>query len=192
MNLLDIIFLSIALAMDCFAVSIASGFILRTKVWPVIMRMSVLFGLFQAAMPFFGWLGTTYFSQYIEAYDHWVAFAMLAFIGGKMIYESFQPEEEHSFNPRKLSTQLLLAVATSIDALAVGISLAMTGYKTLGDLVEPLVWIGAVSLLFGIVGHLLGIRFGRVVSHRLKPELIGGMILLCIGVKILLSHLYDL
>lgn len=192
MNLLDIIFLSIALAMDCFAVSIASGFILRTKVWPVIMRMSVLFGLFQAAMPFFGWLGTTYFSQYIEAYDHWVAFAMLAFIGGKMIYESFQPEEEHSFNPRKLSTQLLLAVATSIDALAVGISLAMTGYKTLGDLVEPLVWIGIVSLLFGIIGHLLGTRFGRVVSHRLKPELIGGMILLCIGVKILLSHLYDL
>ena len=156
------------------------------------MRMSVLFGLFQAAMPFFGWLGTTYFSQYIEAYDHWVAFAMLAFIGGKMIYESFQPEEEHSFNPRKLSTQLLLAVATSIDALAVGISLAMTGYKTLGDLVEPLVWIGIVSLFFGIIGHLLGTRFGRVVSHRLKPELIGGMILLCIGVKILLSHLYDL
>ena len=192
MNLLDIIFLSIALAMDCFAVSIASGFILRARVWPVILRMSIFFGFFQAAMPFFGWLGTTYFSQYIEAYDHWVAFAMLAFIGGKMIRESFLPEEDHSFNPRKLSTQLLLSVATSIDALAVGISLAMTGYETLGSLVEPLVWIGMVSLLFGIIGHLLGIRFGRAVSRRLKPELIGGVILLAIGVKILLSHLYDL
>lgn len=192
MDLIDIIFLSIALAMDCFAVSIASGFILRVKAWRIILQLSVLFGLFQAAMPFFGWLGTTYFSHYIEAYDHWVAFAMLAFIGGKMIWESFQPEETHSFNPRRLTTQLLLAVATSIDALAVGISLAMTGYDTLSSLIEPLAWIGAVSFFFGLIGHLLGIRFGRVVSRRLKPELIGGVILLIIGFKILLSHLYDL
>lgn len=191
MTLLDIIFLSIALAMDCFAVSIASGFILRAKVWSVILRMSFLFGVFQTAMPFFGWLGSTYFSQYIEAYDHWVAFAMLAFIGTKMIRDAFLPEEQKSFNPRRLRTQLLLSVATSIDALAVGISLALTGYDTLRNLMEPLVWIGVVSLLFGIIGHLLGIRFGRVVSRRLKPELIGGVILLAIGVKILLSHLFD-
>lgn len=192
MTLPDIIFLSIALAMDCFAVSIASGFILQTIVWPVILRMSLLFGLFQAAMPFFGWLATTRFSQSFEAYDHWVAFALLTFIGTKMIRDAFLPEQQKAFNPRRLRTQLLLSLATSIDALAVGISLALTGYDTLHSLLEPLAWIGVVSLFFGIIGHLLGIRFGRVVSRRLKPELIGGVILLAIGVKILLSHLFDL
>ena len=100
MNLFDIWMLSVALAMDCFTVSIASGVIQGRREWPVILRIAFLFGLFQAMMPFFGWLATNYFAHYIEAYDHWVAFGLLAFLGGKMIYESFQPEEQHFFNPR--------------------------------------------------------------------------------------------
>ena len=181
MSLFDILLLSVALAMDCFTISIVSGLILGRKEWATILRLSFLFGLFQAAMPFFGWLATSHFSQYIEAYDHWIAFAMLAFLGGKMIIESFKPEAHQVFNPRRLRTQLLLAVATSIDALAVGISLA-----------EPLFWIGVGSFVFGVVGHLLGLRFGNMVRRRLRPELIGGLILLFIGIKILLVHLYNL
>ena len=192
MSLFDILLLSVALAMDCFTISIVSGIVLGRKEWSVILQLSFLFGLFQAMMPFFGWLATSHFSQYIEAYDHWIAFAMLAFLGGKMIIESFKPEAHQVFNPRRLRTQLLLAVATSIDALAVGISLAMTGYTTILSLAEPLFWIGVGSFVFGVVGHLLGLRFGNMVRRRLRPELIGGLILLFIGIKILLVHLYNL
>lgn len=191
MSLVDILLLSVALAMDCFTVSIVSGMILGRKEWSTILQMSLLFGVFQAAMPFIGWLATSHFSQYIEDYDHWIAFALLAFLGGKMIWESFKPEEHHVFNPRRLRTQLLLSVATSIDALAVGISLAVTGYTTMLSLAEPLWWIGIGSFVFGVAGHLLGLRFGSIVSRRLRPELIGGVILLFIGIKILLVHLFE-
>ena len=190
MNFVEILLLSVALAMDCFTVSIVSGVILQKKEWGVILSMSTLFGVFQALMPLLGWLGTTSFAKYFENYDHWVAFALLSFIGGKMIRESFMPEEQQTFNPRHLHTQLLLAVATSIDALAIGISFAVTGYDTLSQLCLPLVTIGVASLVFGIAGHLLGISFGRSVSQRLKPGLLGGVILVLIGLKVLLSHLF--
>ena len=189
MSLFDIWMLSVALAMDCFTVSIASGVIMGKREWGTILRLAFLFGFFQSMMPFWGWLGTNYFAHYIEAYDHWVAFAMLAFLGGKMIYESFQPEENQFFNPRKLRTQLLLSVATSIDALAVGISFAVTGYTTISLLMEPLVWIGIGSFLFGVFGHLLGLRFGAAVKKLLRPELLGGIILILIGFKILFTHI---
>lgn len=189
MNYADLLLLAVALAMDCFTVSIVSGVIVRRAQWGTILRMSFLFGLFQAAMPFIGWLGTTYFSQYIEACDHWIAFALLAFLGVRMIRESFQPEEEKKFDPTALRTQLVLAVATSIDALAVGITFACTGYCSARSLTFPLMIIGLVSLGFGIAGNLLGIRFGRSISRRLKPELFGGIILIAIGIKVLLSHL---
>jgi putative Mn2+ efflux pump MntP len=154
--------------------------------------MALLFGFFQALMPLLGWLGTSYFSQYLEAIDHWIAFSLLAFIGGKMIWESFAPEEEQHFNPQKLRTQLLLAVATSIDALAVGISFACTGYNNLSQLVQPLAIIGLVSFLFSILGFYLGCHFGASITRRLKPELFGGIILVGIGIKILLSHIFSL
>ena len=160
MDLFDLLFLAVALAMDCFAVSMVSGAILQKKLWKVILQISFLFGFFQAMMPLIGWLGTTYFVQYIEAYDHWIAFAMLAFIGIRMIREAFMSEEERFFNPRKLRTQILLAIATSIDALAVGISFVCTGYHTLRSLTLPLWIIGIVSFVFAIIGNLLGIRFG--------------------------------
>ena len=185
MNLLDIILLAVALAMDCFTVSIVSGVMASRRV----IRMAFLFGFFQAMMPLLGWLGISHFQAYMEAYDHWIAFGLLAFIGGKMIWESFGDEEDQHFNPSKLRTQLLLAVATSIDALAVGISFACTGFTMLFQLTMPLVIIGLASFLFSLLGYYLGRRFGSIITRRLKPELFGGIILILIGVKILLSHL---
>ena len=191
MSFWDILLLSVALAMDCFTVSIVSGVILVRYWWRFIIRLSILFGLFQALMPLLGWLGTTWLAEYIEAYDHWVAFGMLAFLGGRMIRDAFRPEEEHHFNPKSWWTGILLEVATSIDALAVGISLAMTGYEHIGQLTMPLVIIGIGSFLFSIVGHLLGLRFGASIRRRLRPELLGGIILIGIGVKILMTHLLN-
>lgn len=190
MNSLDIWMLAVALAMDCFTVSIVSGVIVRRWLWGMILRLAFLFGLFQAMMPFIGWLATTRFSQQLEAIDHWIAFGLLAFIGGKMIKESFaNDEEEKQFNPQRLNTQLLLAVATSIDALAVGISFACTGYREFAQIAYPLFVIGVVSFLFSILGYLFGVRFGKSVARKLKPELLGGIILLVIGIKILFTHL---
>lgn len=186
MSLFDIILLAIALAMDCFTVSIVSGVIMGRYEWRIILQMSLLFGLFQAAMPLIGWFGMEFFAHYIEAYGHVIAFLMLAFIGGKMVYESFGSSEEHSFNPRKLVTQLLLAVATSIDAMAVGVSFSAIGYQHIESLLMPLGWIGLFSFLFGVAGHFVGIRFGSIAQKHVKPELLGGIILLCIGLKVLL------
>ena len=189
-SVFDLLLLSVALAMDCFTVSIMSGVILRRAMSSTIVRMAVLFGLFQALMPLIGWLGTSHFSHYLEAVDHWIAFALLAFIGGKMVWEAFGDEEEQSFNPQSLRTQLLLAVATSIDALAIGISMACLGYNPIKQLTMPLMMIGMVSLLFSLIGYWLGVRFGRVIARRLKPELVGGLVLIFIGVKVLVSHLF--
>ena len=203
MNLLDIILLAVALVMDCFTVSIVSGVIdhgdwhndsseakIRVPVPVIYLRMAFLFGLFQALMPLLGWLGISHFQAYMEAYDHWIAFGLLGFIGGKMIWESFGDEEDQHFNPNRLRTQLLLAVATSIDALAIGISFACTGFTELSQLTMPLLIIGIVSFLFSIFGYHLGRRFGKAITRRLKPELFGGVILVLIGVKILFTHLF--
>lgn len=189
MSIIDIILLAIALAMDCLTVSIVSGLTARdgqateTR-W--LYRMAFLFGFFQAFMPLLGWVGIIHFETYMEAYDHWIAFGLLAFVGGKMVWESFGDDEEHHFNPRLLRTQLLLAVATSIDALAVGISFACTGYTKLSSLTIPLFIIGIVSFLFSIMGYHLGRHFGRAITRSMKPELMGGLILIAIGIKILL------
>ena len=197
MSLIDIILLAVALAMDCLTVSIVSGVIevkseeVKDEKWWII-RMAFLFGLFQAMMPLIGWLGISHFQTYMEAYDHWIAFTMLGFIGGRMVWESFGSDEEQHFNPRKLRTQLLLAIATSIDALAVGISFACTGYTAVSQLTLPLIIIGVVSFLFSLIGYRLGARFGRSIARRLKPELFGGIILIGIGVKILMEHLFGL
>ena len=185
----DLLLLSVALAMDCFTVSLMSGVMLRRALTVAILRMALLFGVFQAAMPLVGWLGTAHFSQYLEAVDHWIAFGLLAFIGGKMIKESFDDDSQPSFNPLRLRTQLLLAVATSIDALAVGISMACLGYDHITALTLPLVMIGTASVVMSIAGYWLGVRFGRIVARRIKPELIGGLVLVFIGIKVLLSHI---
>ena len=198
MNLLDIWLLAVALAMDCFTVSIVSGVILSdrfrlfSKEGLTILRMAFLFGFFQALMPLLGWFATSRFSEHLEAIDHWIAFALLAFIGGKMILESFDDEKESSFDPQRMRMQLLLAIATSIDALAVGISFACIGFHRLTQLSVPLIIIGIVSFLFSVLGYMLGARFGKSITRRLKPELLGGIILVVIGAKILMTHLLDM
>jgi len=194
MSLFDICLLAIALAMDCFAVSIVSGIITGRRLWGTLIQMALLFGLFQMAMPLAGWLGTSYFATYLESIDHWIAFALLALIGGNMVRESLSnedDEEDNHFNPQHLLTQLLLAIATSIDALAIGISMACTGYTRLSQLALPLAIIGLVSFVLSIAGNLLGVRFGSTLARRLKPELLGGIILIIIGCKVLLSHMFE-
>ena len=106
MSLLDVFLLAMALAMDCFTVSIVSGVIVRRYILSVTLRMALLFGLFQALMPFFGWLTTSYFSSYIESADHWIAFALLAFRGGKKIKDTFGDDEYAHFDPTKITNQL--------------------------------------------------------------------------------------
>lgn len=198
MSILELWFLAIALAMDCFTVSIVFGVLLRKIEWRTILVVAFLFGLFQAMMPLAGWLATNSFSSLIEDYDHWIAFGLLAFLGGRMIKESFSDDEEEAeaeakhINPRKLKTQLVFAVATSIDALAVGISFTCLGFNTISSLSLPLLIIGFVSLAFSIVGSLLGIRFGKGVEKRLKPELLGGIVLIIIGIRVLCEHLFGL
>lgn len=187
--MLDIVLIALALAMDCFAVSVVCGVIIRKAELPLMLRLAFLFGLFQAAMPLAGWFLTSRFSGPIQAVDHWIAFAMLSLIGGKMIADAFRKEEESPIQPRQLNTQLALAVATSIDALAIGITFACTGYDSLAGLSVPLLWIGLVSFGMSLAGFILGVCFGEVVNRRIRPELLGGLILISIGVKILVEHL---
>lgn len=198
MSILELWLLAVALAMDCFTVSIVFGVLLRKIEWRTILVVAFLFGLFQAMMPLAGWLATNSFSSLVEDYDHWIAFGLLAFLGGRMIKESFPDDEEEEeaeskhINPRKLKTQLVFAVATSIDALAVGISFTCLGFNTISSLSLPLLIIGFVSFAFSIVGSLLGIRFGKGVEKRLKPELLGGIVLIIIGIRVLCEHLFGL
>lgn len=191
MTNLEIWLLAVGLAMDCFAVSIASGIILkRTQLRPMLV-MAFFFGLFQAAMPLAGWMAATTFSHLIESVDHWIAFAILAFLGGRMVMESFKDEEcKHEYDPTRLKVVLALAVATSIDALAVGVSFACLGVKRVSDILYPIGIIGFVSFVLSLTGLLFGIRFGCGLARRLRAELFGGIILILIGTKILIEHLF--
>ncbi len=189
MSTLEIWLLAISLAMDCFTVSITSGIILKKKCWSTILKMAFFFGLFQAIMPLIGWFCTNNFNKLIESFDHWIAFILLALIGGKMIKESFcQEEEKRCFNPCSLKVILTLAVATSIDALAVGISFVCIGMNTISSIITPVIIIGIVSFAASIIGNLIGIYFGN--RFKIKTELIGGIILIIIGLKILFQHLF--
>lgn len=187
MSILEIWLLAVSLAIDCFTVSITSGIILHRIRWGIFLKMAFLFGLFQAAMPFLGWLGASRFNHLIETYDHWIAFALLAFLGIRMIREHFKDEEERSFDPTRMKVILTLAVATSIDALAVGISFAFTGFRTLSSLFYPLTAIGIASFVISLAGSLIGVFFGK--RFNLRVEIFGGLVLIGIGVKILFEHL---
>ena len=187
MSILEIWLLAESLAIDCFTVSITSGIILHRIRWGIFLKMAFLFGLFQAAMPFLGWLGASRFNHLIETYDHWIAFALLAFLGIRMIREHFKDEEERSFDPTRMKVILTLAVATSIDALAVGISFAFTGFRTLSSLLYPLTAIGIASFVISLAGSLIGVFFGK--RFNLRVEIFGGLVLIGIGVKILFEHL---
>lgn len=187
MSAWEIWLLGVALAMDCFSVSIASGAILRQLEWKTILTMAFFFGLFQALMPCIGWALTFHFQHYLETFDHWIAFGLLLYLGVNMIRESFSDEEEKAFNPRKLKTIFTLSIATSIDALAVGISFVCTGILEWISLLFPVLVIGVCSFAFSSLGSVIGVFFGK--RYDFKPELWGGIVLICIGVKVLLSHL---
>ena len=157
---LEIWLLAIGLAMDCFAVSIASGIILKRTRWRPMLIMAFAFGLFQAIMPLIGWMCVKTFSHLIESIDHWIAFGILAFLGGRMIWESFKEEECcQLFNPASLKVVLTMAVATSIDALAVGISFAF----------YPLLF--RLLLLLLMLFRKIGNGFCRAVFQIILPNL---------------------
>ena len=188
---LEIWLLAIGLAMDCFAVSIASGIILKRTRWRPMLVMAFAFGRWQAIMPLIGWMCAKTFSHLIESIDHWIAFGILAFLGGRMIGESFKEEECcQLFNPASLKVVLTMAVATSIDALAVGISFAFLGIQDYSDILSPILIIGFVSFVLSLIGLIFGIQCGCGLARKLKAELWGGIILVIIGIKILIEHLF--
>ena len=186
MTFIEAFFIAVALAMDCFTVSISCGVIQRRmgrQVWV----MALMFGAFQALMALLGWAAVDVFKDKIEAYDHWVAFSLLTFIGGKMIWDGAFPKENQSCNPSSYWVILFLSFATSIDALAVGCSYVGMGFFRFEEVAFPILLIGLASFLLTFVGKYLGVRIG----HRFNwpMEEIGGVILIVIGCKVLLQHL---
>ena len=187
MSLLEQLLLGLALAMDCFSVSIAAGLMLGRYTTRPVVLMALFFGLFQALMPLFGWLLTISFGPYVEVAGHWIAFVLLLFIGGKMIYDHFHEEEgERTFDPNKFTVIITLAVATSIDALAVGVSLMCMGLTTLASILQPILIIGITSTLMSFAGSIIGIYLGR--RFCFPAELLGGIILICIGIASLVGN----
>ena len=189
MTHIEVWLMALALAMDCFAVSIASGIIFKRVIWKPMLTMAFLFGFFQALNPFLGWYGTDLCRSIIENVDHWLAFGILSFLGVRMIVESFKEEEHKRFNPRRYKVIFTLAIATSIDALAVGISFSCMGYHTVASLCYPLAIIFLVSFVLSIVGLGLGLKCGNGFAKRLRAEMWGGIILLLIGVRVLVEHI---
>ena len=184
MSILEILLLGIGLSMDAFAVSICKGLSTKKLQFKHYLIIGAWFGGFQALMPTIGYfLGST-FEQYITAFDHWVAFVLLAAIGANMIKESFSREESETSAAFAFKTMLLMALATSIDALAVGITFAL-----LPDVNVPLAvcLIGITTFLCSAAGLRVGNLFG--LRYKAKAELAGGIILILIGLKILLEHL---
>ena len=142
-------------------------------------------------MPFLGWIGASAFSHLIESVDHWIAFAILSFLGGRMILESFKDEEcRKEFNPASLKVVLTMAIATSIDALAIGVSFAFLGIRDFSEILPPTGIIGFVSFAVSLIGLLFGIKCGCGIGRKLRAELWGGIILIIIGIKILIEHLF--
>ena len=190
MTHIEIWTLALALAMDCFTVAIAGGVSMKQCKWRPRLHMALFFGLFQALNPLIGWTVADASRSLIESVDHWIAFAILGYLGARMILESFKEEEEKKFNPESLKVILTMAIATSIDALAVGVSFSCMGIEALNRLTYPIAAIGFVSFAMSICGLLLGIKFGRKFARRLRAEMWGGIILIIIGIKVVIEHTY--
>lgn len=182
--LIQAIMLGFGLAMDAFSVSVSDGILLGKIKLKNAVKISLFFGFFQFLMPVLGYLAGTTFSGIIEAYDHWVAFALLGIIGAKMLFEAFgeKDEEKENANPLGFKTLLILAVATSIDALAVGVTFATIN--------SPVIFssavIGIVTFFISLSGVYLGSKCGDIFGN--KAEIAGGVILILIGTKILIEH----
>ena len=187
MDILSIIIIGIGLAMDCFAVSISKGICVQKFNFANTLRMAFLFGFFQALMPLIGFIAGKTFIREMNSYDHWIAFGLLGIIGGKMLIEGLKPiDPDCDINPKPFRWKALLplAIATSIDALATGI--VFVPYPAL-------IWIsiaiiGGTSFIFSFIGMGIGIHFGK--RFHFNVEILGGVILIGIGLKILIEHLY--
>jgi putative Mn2+ efflux pump MntP len=181
---ITILFIAVGLAMDAFAVSIVMGSMHKDLRVRHALRMALFFGGFQTFMPVIGFFAGLGLKEYIQAFDHWIAFGLLCLVGGKMIYESFRLEAaEKNRDPSDLLTLLALSLATSIDALAVGITLSLLQ----ASLALAVAIIGVVTFGLSCAGVFLGKRFGHLFES--KAEILGGLILIAIGVKILIEHL---
>ncbi len=187
MSILEIWLLAFALAVDCFAVCVASGITWRSMQWRYVLTTALCFGIFQGGMPLLGWLGISVAAHLISQIDHWIAFCLLAFVGGKMIHEGLHPSDEPGIDPRCWWTTFVLGVATSIDALAVGITFRCVGYTELVQILAPVAVIALVAFLMSVLGFKLGAAIGRRFKAG-RMEIVGGIVLLAIGFKILYEH----
>ena len=183
MSFVEILFLAVGLAMDAFAVSLAAGTNKETNGFRPTFRLSFHFGLFQFLMPILGWALGTKLAGAIQAFDHWIAFGLLAFVGARMIHAGLtSPDDAPRKDPSRGLTLIGLCVATSIDALAVGLSLAFLRV----DIWYPSVVIGVVTAALSVVGLRLGNHAGKFLGRRM--EVVGGVLLILIGLKLLASH----
>jgi putative Mn2+ efflux pump MntP len=184
MDLVNISLMGIGLAADACAVSMSSGLVIKHIKLNKALKIALAFGIFQGIMPLIGWLTGLAFRELIIQIDHWIAFGLLAAIGSKMIYETCQEETETKFNPLDNYTLLGLAIATSIDALAVGLGLSVLKISIL----SAAAIIGIITFCLSLISVYLGHKWGN--SCKLKFEFVGGVILIFIGSKILLTHLF--
>ena len=183
MELFEIIVIGIGLAMDAFAVSICKGLSMKKIDWKKALIIALYFGAFQALMPVVGYfLGST-FSSFVQSVDHWIAFILLAIIGGNMIKDSTDDEVEKRNDKVDVKTMIMLAIATSIDALAVGVTFAF--FKV--NLLFSISVIGIITFVLSFFGVIIGNKFGDKFQNR--AELAGGIVLITIGLKVLLEHL---
>ncbi len=184
--------IGLGLSLDALAVSLTNATVIKGLEWHHGLRMAVFFGFFQMLMPIIGWAAGISFSAYISNFDHWIAFGLLVFIGGRMVWTSIQEgradakdacSEEQPKDCRHLPTLLMLSVATSIDALAIGISFALLSVS----IALPVLIIGGITFLVCMAGYLAGSKIGHQLNFRL--EIVGGLVLIAIGTKILIEHL---
>lgn len=188
MNLLELLILAIGLSMDAFAVAVCKGLSFRKVTAKHLLTVGLYFGIFQAGMPLIGYFLGIQFSDKITSIDHWIAFVLLGVIGIHMIREALSKDEEACCGDEKdtslsFKTMVVLAIATSIDALAVGITFAFLKV----DILPAVSFIGVVTFTLSVIGVLIGNLFGSKLKS--KAELAGGVILVCLGIKILLQHL---
>ena len=184
MSLLETIFVSVGLAMDAFAVSVCKGLSMNKMNWEKALKIGVYFGAFQMLMPMIGYTLGIGFCQFVEQIDHWLAFILLLFIGIKMIKEAFS-EEENIDDKVDFNSMIILAIATSIDALAVGVTYA---FLEVTDIWKVFSSIGIITFFLSVLGVKTGNRFGNKLGK--KAEILGGAILIVIGLKILTEHTF--
>jgi len=184
MSVIEIIITAFALAMDAFAVSIASGITIHNLKLRHAVTIAVWFGIFQALMPLLGWVLGGQVVKYVQGCDHWLAFGLLSFIGAKMIYEAFKIEEaEEKTNPLEIYVLFILSIATSIDAFAVGLALAVRCVS----IVVPVIAIGVITFFMSLAGVFIGDRSGHFFEKKI--EIVAGIVLIGIGLKILIQDL---